>query len=350
MRRCLQLAKSGQLHAAPNPMVGSVVVHDDRIIGEGYHRKCGEPHAEVNALNAVKDKSLLKKSKLYVNLEPCAHVGRTPACSRMIADAGIPEVIIGCTDSFDKVNGKGIRILEDAGVQVKVGLLEQESRFLNRRFFCFHEKKRPYIILKWAQTQDGYIDFIRKPETPVGPNWITDEFARVAVHKWRASEAAIMVGTNTADKDDPKLNVRHWSGKHPLRLLIDRNLRLPQNLSLLRGDIPTLAFTEQKAESKKNVEYIRLKFDAQLLQNIMRELHNRDILSVIIEGGSYLLNSFIEQNLWDEARVFIGQSHFTEGIKAPVIKQKPEKITRTDAADLLLYFSPDIKSDYLSVN
>ena len=229
MKRCLDLAILGNGNTAPNPMVGSVIVYNGKIIGEGYHQKCGEAHAEVNAIKSVKDHELLKKATLYVNLEPCAHQGRTPACSLLIRTKQIPRAVIGCIDTFSKVAGKGVEILTNSGCDVTVGVLEKESREINRRFFTFHEKKRPFIILKWAQTLDGFIDKMRTPDMPIKPIWITNELARTVVHKWRSQESAIMIGTNTATKDNPKLNVRDWTGENPVRVVVDRNLRIPQS-------------------------------------------------------------------------------------------------------------------------
>ena len=225
LKRCIELAKQGLGNTYPNPLVGSVVVYNGNIIGEGYHKKCGEAHAEVNAVNSVKDKSLLCKSTLYVNLEPCSHIGRTPACSTMIIANKIPKVVIGSIDSFSKVSGKGVEMLKQAGIDAKVGILEKECRNLNKRFFTFHEKKRPYIILKWAQTKDGFIDIIRTNKNQTG-EWITNELSRALVHKWRSEESSIMVGTDTANMDNPRLDVREWTGKNPLRISIDRKLRL----------------------------------------------------------------------------------------------------------------------------
>ncbi len=325
MQRCLQLAKNGLGNTYPNPLVGSVIVYEEKIIGEGFHKKAGEPHAEVNAVNSVKDKKLLKKSTLYVNLEPCAHQGRTPACSKMIVDLKIPRVVIGCRDSFEKVDGKGIKIMHSAGINVIAGVLEKESKELNKRFFTFHEKKRPFVILKWAQTIDGFIDFERTPDTPIKPNWITDEYARVLVHKMRSEEQSILAGTNAAEKDNPSLNVRDWSGKNPMRIVLDRNLRLSENLSLFKGKIPTMVFTEKEKPQKKNTNYIKIDFKKSVPKQILDFLYKKEIQSIIIEGGTITLNSFIQENLWDEAQIFIGDKFFKTGIKAPKISKKPVK-------------------------
>ncbi len=341
MQRCLELAEKGRGNTAPNPMVGSVIVYNGRIIGEGYHRHCGEAHAEVNAVEAVRDKSLLEKSTLYVNLEPCAHQGRTPACSLMIIEKRIPKVVIGCIDPFAKVAGKGVQMLREAGVEVVVGVLEHESRQLNRRFFTFHLNKRPYIILKWAQSLDGFLDFVRSKDTPIQPNWITDEYARMLVHRWRAEESAVMVGTNTAEKDNPKLDVRDWTGKNPTRIVLDRRLRLPENLNLFDGTIPTLIFTEKTKKNQPNTEYIRVDFDKNVFDHIFNELYKRDILSLIVEGGADLINSLLKQNLWDEARYFVGKKLFYAGVAAPKINQEPGNIVLPGNSTLYqVYNSP----------
>ncbi len=337
MQRCLQLAKNGTGNTYPNPLVGSVIVHKGKIIGEGYHRKAGEPHAEVNAVNSVKNKDFLKKSTLYVNLEPCAHQGRTPACSKMIVDLEIPRVVIGCRDSFEKVDGKGIEMMQKAGIEVVYGILEEESRELNKRFFTFHEKKRPYIILKWAQTLDGFIDFDRNSNTPIGPNWITDEYARIAVHKMRSEEQAILVGTETAEKDNPSLNVRDWAGKNPLRIVFDRNLRLSEKSTLFNGEIPTLVVSEKEKPTEKNLKILTLDFKKDVLSQLFDYLYSKEIQSLIVEGGSRTINSFLDTNRWDEARVFVGDKFFHKGIKAPTIKQNPIKEELISSSKLFRY-------------
>jgi diaminohydroxyphosphoribosylaminopyrimidine deaminase/5-amino-6-(5-phosphoribosylamino)uracil reductase len=305
-------------------MVGSVIVHNGKIIGEGYHQKCGEAHAEVNAIQSVKNPSLLSQSTLYVNLEPCAHFGKTPPCADLIIKHQIPRVIIANIDPFSKVKGKGIEKLKNAGIVVITDILKAEGEELNKRFFTFHKRYRPYIILKWAQTDDGFIDIERHPLRPQKPNWITNQEARMLVHKWRAEEAAIMVGTNTAFIDNPKLNVRDWTGAHPVRIVIDRNLRLPRNLHLFDGTIKTLVFTQREVEEQENenIEYITVEFDKFLPEHILGALYHKQIQSLIIEGGAKLLQSFIDTGLWDEARVFTGNVCFGSGVAAPVISSK----------------------------
>ena len=321
MQRCLELAILGIGNVSPNPMVGAVIVYNNKIIGEAYHRKYGESHAEVNAVHSVKDKSLLKNSIMYVSLEPCSHHGKTPPCTDLIIKHQFKKVVIACKDSFSKVDGRGIKKLKEAGIEVKLGVLEEEARALNCRFFTFNEIKRPYIILKWAQTMDGFMDIIRNKYTPIQPIWITNELARTSVHKFRTEEDAIMVGTNTAQKDNPKLNVRNWSGKNPVRIVLDRHLRLNKKLNLFDKSLPTIVFTEKENFiNEKNLEFIKVKTNQKVLDVFLDVLYEKKIQSVIIEGGSQLHQSFIKQNLWDEARIFIGNKFFHQGIKAPNIE------------------------------
>ena len=322
MHRCLELARLGAGDVAPNPMVGSLIVYDGKIIGEGYHRKYGGPHAEVNAINSVSDKEILKKSTLYVSLEPCAHHGLTPPCSDLIIKKEIPEVVIGTVDPFSEVAGKGIEKLEKAGVKVVSGVLEKECREWNKRFFTFHEKKRPYVILKWAQTMDGFIDATRNPESFGQPTWITGNLALRLVHKIRSEESAILVGTNTAEKDNPSLTVRHWPGENPYRIVLDKNLRLPGSLHLFDDLERTMVFNFKKNEVTGLISYVKIDSEKELLPQIMEELYQRNILSVIVEGGRQLLASFFEAGCWDEAHIFIGDTCFYEGIRAPQIKGK----------------------------
>lgn len=320
MRRCLQLAQMAEGNTYPNPMVGSVIVHQGKIIGEGYHQKAGEAHAEVNAVASVMNKDLLKASTLYVNLEPCAHYGKTPPCSKLIIDMKIPHVVIGCIDDYSEVAGKGIKMMEDAGVNVEQGILEKESRELNRRFFTFHNKKRPYVILKWAQTSDGYIDVDRNSELYGQPTWITNDWARRAVHKQRSVEQAILVGSQTVLKDNPSLTVRDWSGNHPLRLVIDRQCRLPQSLNIFDGSSPTVIYNAIKTSVQPNVEYMKLNADKSIVEQILTDLWKRNVQSLIVEGGKKTLNAFIESGIWDEAYKYIGDKYFGSGIEAPVMK------------------------------
>ena len=324
MQRCLELARLASGNTAPNPMVGSVLVHRDRIIGEGYHQLYGQAHAEANAIESVENKTLLKEATLYVNLEPCAHHGNTPPCADLIVRAGIPRVVIGAGDSSARVSGKGIRILEEGGCEVKRGVLEDSCRYLNRRFFTFHEKQRPYVVLKWAQTLDGYIDKDRRKDDPIQPNWITNEVSRHLVHKWRSQEQSILIGSHTALKDNPGLNVRESHGLDPLRIVIDRDLEIDESFKLIHDPLPLVLFTDINSDPRRarelaeyNVEVIRLNFKDNLMRQIFEFLYSRKILSVFVEGGGYTLSQFIASNMWDEARVFIGNRFFHSGVKAP---------------------------------
>lgn len=317
MHRCLDLALLGMGEVAPNPMVGCVIVHNGLIIGEGYHQKYGQAHAEVNAIRAVKNPELLSQSTLYVSLEPCAHFGKTPPCSDLIIESRIPHVVIGTIDPFAKVAGKGIERMQKAGIKVEVSILEQECRELNRRFFTFHEKKRPYILLKWAQTLDGFIDTDRT-ETQ-HPTWITNALSKRLVHKQRSEESAILIGTNTALFDNPALTVREWTGNQPVRMVLDRKGRLNKELVVFDGKSPTWVFTGLSGKKLENLEYINLDFSQDVIPQLLTELYNREILSVIVEGGSILLSSFIKEGLWDEAFVYTGNQFFGSGIQAPHI-------------------------------
>ena len=340
MNRCLELARLGAGDAAPNPMVGCVIVHQGKIIGEGYHEKCGEPHAEVNAVNSVKNKELLKSSTLYVSLEPCAHFGRTPPCSDLIMEYEIPEVIVGSIDPFAKVAGKGIEKMQKAGINVTVGVLEKECLWLNRRFFTFHQKKRPYLVLKWAQTLDGFLDIDRSQIAFGQPTWISNELSRRQVHKQRSEEAAILVGTNTALKDNPTLTVREWFGNQPRRLLLDRKNRLSEKLSLKDRKVPTIVFTEEDAESKQNLQFVKIDFQSNILPQILNWLHENEIQSVIIEGGLHILQSFIDQNLWDEAHVYYGNTFFVKGVQAPTLPVSPVKTENMHDTMLKFFVNP----------
>ena len=320
MLRCLELAELGLGNVSPNPMVGAVIVNNGNIIGEGYHQKYGEAHAEVNAINQVIDKfhdaaNFLKQSTIYVSLEPCAHYGKTPPCADLIISHQIPKVVIGCRDPFDTVNGKGIDKLTAAGVEVVTAILEKECQWLNRRFFTRVQKHRPYLILKWAQTADGFFAPADKTQY-----WITGPESRKLVHKWRGDEDAVLIGKNTAVIDNPQLNVRYGTGKSPVRIVIDRGLELSKNSNLFDRSVETLVFNELKTDVAGNIKFIALEdFDRYVPQYILYQLYLRDIQSVIIEGGAHTLNSFIEAALWDEARIFTGKTELTSGIHAPLI-------------------------------
>ena len=336
MQRCLELAKKGLGNTYPNPLVGSVIVCDDKIIGEGYHTKAGEPHAEINAINSVKNKDLLKKSTLYVNLEPCSHYGKTPPCAKKIVDFKIPRVVIGTIDTTAKVSGKGIGILQNAEIEVKINVLKEKSRELNKRFLTFHEKNRPYIILKWAQSADGFIDIIRNENTPIEPNWITGKLERTLVHKWRAEEQSILVATNTVKKDNPSLTTRNWHGKNPLRLFIDKKGTINKKYNLFDNNAITICFNEEfdKTENK-NISFVKINNTENYFENILSYLRKINIQSIIIEGGQTLLQSIIDNDLWDEAKIFIGNKYFITGILAPKINFEKYKTHKFDNSTLL---------------
>ena len=316
IRRCIELASNGLCNAAPNPMVGAVIVHNGKIIGEGYHAKCGEGHAEVNAIRSVKDEILLKEATIYVSLEPCSHYGKTPPCADLIISKGIPRVVVGCIDPFSQVSGRGIRKLREAGIDVTVGVLEEECKNLIRRFVTFNTQKRPYITLKWAESADGYIDINRENGSPVV---LSTPVTSMYVHKQRAEHKAILVGRRTALLDNPSLTTRNWYGKNPLRLVIDRNLTLPAELKLFDHSTPTMVFTEKQKNSEDNLEYVALDFSKDILPQICTVLYDRKIQSLLVEGGTTLLQSFIDSELWDEIFVEHSENVLYEGVKSPII-------------------------------
>ncbi|MEG1903498.1 MAG: bifunctional diaminohydroxyphosphoribosylaminopyrimidine deaminase/5-amino-6-(5-phosphoribosylamino)uracil reductase RibD [Bacteroidales bacterium] len=321
MARCLQLAALGRGHVSPNPMVGAVIVCEGRIIGEGYHRKCGEAHAEVNAIASVKDESLLRKSTIYVSLEPCSHWGKTPPCSKLIIEKGIPRVVVGIQDPFFEVSGRGIRMMREAGIEVTVGVLEKECYDLNRAFFTVQQKKRPYVILKWAQSADGFMDINRKPGDNQKPVTISNAINSMMVHKLRAESDAILVGTNTVLLDNPQLTVRRWDGKDPIRVFPDRQLRVPETAGLLDGSVRTLIFTEKEHPDGPNKEYLTLPFDASFPENMLHELAKHEVQSVLVEGGAKILSLFLENDCWDEARIETGNVILGRGVEAPVVRR-----------------------------
>tara|TARA_R110002020_G_scaffold454448_2_gene670049 strand:- start:3303 stop:4334 length:1032 start_codon:yes stop_codon:yes gene_type:complete len=317
MLRCLELAKNGLGSTYPNPMVGSVIVYNNEIIGEGWHRKAGLPHAEVNAVKSVKNEAFLPDSTIYVSLEPCSHYGKTPPCSDLIITKKIKKVVIGTVDPFAAVAGRGIKKLLDAGCEVMVGVLEKECQDLNSRFFTFHQKKRPYIILKWAQTADGFIAPKQRDEAK--PVWITNNFSRQLTHKWRTEEQAILIGTATAIADNPSLTARDWQGFSPTRIVIDRTLRIPPSSAVFNDKAKTIVFSEKRPDSEYKNEVITLDFSKNLPRQICDQLYKQELQSLIIEGGTKTLQSFIDASLWDEARVFTGNNYFNDGVKAPVL-------------------------------
>ncbi len=348
MNRCLELALQGKGQVAPNPMVGALLVHNGRIIGEGFHQAYGQAHAEPNAVKNIVPGTQIEKSTLYVNLEPCSHHGKTPPCAGLIVDMNIPSVVIGTADPNPLVSGNGIKFLRESGIEVRVGILEDKCRDLNKRFFTFHLRKRPWVILKWARSADGFIDLVRDPDAPIGPNWITSPIARTLVHKWRTEEQAILVGTNTVIKDDPRLNVRYWSGRNPVRVVIDRSLKLDSHHHVFDNTQDTIVFTtgmqadaangkpgmtaekdsadlsveheiNYETSGKPKTVYKEITFNDTAELQMMEALYNSNIQSVIIEGGAFTLNRFIKQGLWDEARIFTGPAYFKNGIRSPYI-------------------------------
>lgn len=319
IRRCMQLARNGKNNVSPNPMVGAVIVCDGKIIGEGYHVRYGESHAEVNAIRSVKDESLLKRSTLYVSLEPCSHYGKTPPCADLIIKKQIPRIVIGCQDPFIKVAGRGIRKLRDAGREVVVGVLEEECRQLISHFIVANTLHRPYIILKWAESADGFIDVNR---TGGIATKLSTDHTIMLVHKKRAEADAVMVGTNTAELDNPSLNVRHWYGKNPLRIVLDKHLVLNRSLHLFDGNLPTLVYTTKESPGNGQITYITLNSEKPLLPQIMADLEQRRIQTLLVEGGSQLLQSFIDDELWDEIFIEKSETVLLSGVKAPGINAK----------------------------
>jgi diaminohydroxyphosphoribosylaminopyrimidine deaminase / 5-amino-6-(5-phosphoribosylamino)uracil reductase len=334
MRRCLDLALSAEGLTYPNPMVGSVIVNNGLIIGEGFHLKAGSPHAEENAIISVKEKALLRDSVLYVNLEPCSHFGMRPPCADLIIKEGTRKVVIGTLDTSDKVSGKGIEKLKSAGCEVVIGVIENECRFINRRFFTFHEKKRPYIILKWAQSADRFIDIERSKKSERKPTWIIGKAERVLVHKWRASEQSILAGAGTIRADNPELTVRDWSGKNPIRLVLSGSGDLGINQPLFKTIGTDIVFTHRTSAQIPDSKIVEIDKNRDSLLQVTEFLYSKEIQSVIIEGGAQVLNHYISIGLWDEARIFKGTKNFIKGIEAPVIKGKIQSMTKFSSSEL----------------
>ena len=322
MARCIELARGGEGNTAPNPMVGAVIVHKGKIIGEGFHRKCGEAHAEVNAVASVRDEALLRDSTIYVSLEPCSHYGKTPPCAELIIKKGIPRVVVGTLDPFPEVSGRGVRMLREAGVEVVTGVLEEEARTLNPAFMTFQIRKRPYVYLKWAQSADGFMDVRREDATESPVLFASAETLR-RVHRLRSEVAAIMVGTRTA----VLLTVRHWAGQSPVRVVLDRTLKLPAGSHLLDGMVRTLVFTAAEVESRPNVEYVRIDFEQEVLPQVLQYLYEQNLNSLMVEGGAGLLDSFLDAGLWDEAWVETAPAVLGAGVKAPAV---PGVLTGTE--------------------
>jgi diaminohydroxyphosphoribosylaminopyrimidine deaminase / 5-amino-6-(5-phosphoribosylamino)uracil reductase len=338
MLRCLQLAESGLGIVAPNPMVGCVIVRNGQVIGEGYHHAYGGPHAEVNAIHAVSDGTLLGDAELYVNLEPCSHHGKTPPCADLIINMGIPRVFVGCMDPNPLVSGKGVAKLRSAGIEVVTDVLHDDCTFLNKRFMVFQIRRRPYIILKWAQTEDGFIDGLRKP-METGIRWITSEASRRMVHLWRSQEAGILVGRGTVINDDPELTVREVKGKNPVRIVIDPALESWPTHRVFNQASQTLAFNRLRSGSEGNIDFVRTDFGAGFMDNMMRYLYERQIQSVIVEGGAITLSAFLEAGLWDEARVFTGAIKLMHGLKAPALPHRPDVELSSGTDRLRIYYN-----------
>ena len=325
IKRCIEIAENGLGSTAPNPMVGCVIVRNKKIIGEGFTSPYGGVHAEVNAINSVENKSLLRDATLYVTLEPCSHHGKTPPCSDLIIKYEIPEVVIGCKDDNPKVAGKGIHKLQESDCKVVTGVLEAECKYHHRRFFTFHKKKRPYIILKWAQTEDGFMAPLKKNKNR--PVWITNKQTKQLVHKWRTEEQAILVGTRTVIDDNPKLTVREYNGRNPIRIVIDKNKSLAKDYSVFDSSAKTIVLSKDQ-----------LDFSKPLASQICQQLYKANINSVIVEGGKKTLQTYINANLWDEARVLTGAKQFKKGLKAPVIngRKSTERKMKSDVLKIYL--------------
>jgi diaminohydroxyphosphoribosylaminopyrimidine deaminase/5-amino-6-(5-phosphoribosylamino)uracil reductase len=311
MSRAMELAKLGQGHVSPNPLVGCIIVHDNKIIGEGWHKEYGKAHAEVNAINQVVDQSLLKQSTLYVNLEPCSHFGKTPPCADLLIKHQVKKVVVSNMDPNPQVNGLGLKRLKENGIDVVTGVLEQQGKELNKRFFRFIQNNRPYIILKWAQTSDGFI-----AKKNFDSKWISNDQSRQLTHKWRSEEDALLVGPRTAQHDNPTLNVRDWSGRNPIRIVLDRFLRLSEKLNVFDRSQSTLCYNLLKHEEHKNLALIRAS-EENFIGDVLHDWHQRNIQSVIVEGGTQTINLFLEKGIWDEARIFRAPKTFGEGIQAP---------------------------------
>lgn len=335
MKRCLELALSAEGMTYPNPLVGSVVVHEGRIIGEGYHIRAGQPHAEVNAINSVKDRQKLKRSILYVNLEPCSHFGKTPPCADFIISNSIPEVVLGTVDTSPKVGGTGIKKLRDAGVKVSTGILENESRWLNRRFFTYNEQKRPWIILKWAQSSDGFIDAERAKDKNSRPLWISGKPERALVHRWRSQEQAILVGAGTVRSDKPSLNVRDWTGNDPLALVLSSTGEV--NMDSIK--VSKVLFTHNGQAPIDERETVLLDRQTPSCNQVTAWLYEKGIQSIFIEGGAEVLNHFMLNGCWDEARVFTGRKPFCKGVKSPDARGSVISTTEFEGSTLTVYFN-----------
>ena len=335
MQRCVDLAYLGQGNVSPNPMVGCVIVKNGLIIGEGYHSEYGGKHAEIKAIESVLDQKEIENSTVYISLEPCVHHGKTPPCVNELINRKIKTAVIGSRDSNPIVGGKGIESLKRAGIEVHENVLSEACRTLNKRFFTFHEKRRPYVILKWAQTSDGYLDKNREIGEK-GINWISSPESKVLVHKWRSEEQSILVGRNTIMNDNPSLTVREISGKNPTRIVIDSQLQLSKDVNIFSKDAPTLVFNRLKNDKTDGVEWIKISETS--TKHILDELFKRNIQSVLVEGGSRTLQYFIIDNVWDEARVIVGDVKFGDGVKAPVMNKVPSRAHQFSDHDTIYYY------------
>jgi diaminohydroxyphosphoribosylaminopyrimidine deaminase / 5-amino-6-(5-phosphoribosylamino)uracil reductase len=339
MQRCIDLALLGAGYVAPNPMVGAVLVHEGKIIGEGWHQRYGEAHAEPNCIASIKPehRHLISQSTMYVTLEPCAHHGKTPPCADLLIARKVQKVVIGCLDPFKKVDGRGVEKLSDAGIETELNVLEAECRELNKRFFTFHTLHRPYIILKWAQTADNIIGSVSGGHRLL----ISNEYTNRLVHRWRSEEAAILVGTNTALQDNPALTTRSWEGPSPVRLVIDKELRLPSSLKLFDRSVRTVVFNTRKHEEQGNLLYYQVTRDVNLVHQVVNALYQLNIQSVLVEGGAQLLQSFIDEGLWDEARVIRNNElKINEGLPAPILSNAHKTDTQILISDTIELFKP----------
>lgn len=339
MLRCIELAQKAFGKTYPNPMVGCVIVHNGVVIGEGFHHKAGEPHAEVNAIASVQNQNLLHDSTLYVNLEPCSHFGKTPPCADLIVSKMVKRVVVGCVDTFSKVSGHGIEKLKNAGVDVTVNVLQENARFLNRRFFTYHEKKRPYVILKWAQTADHFIDKCTSEKSSSKGVRITDDDCLKLSHRWRSEEQAILVGTNTAVCDNPSLTTRYVEGRNPLRVAWDLHDRIPASNCIFDDSTPTIIFTSNIRPDLSQTTFISVCNEENLVKETLSCLYERNIQSVIVEGGTQTLQSFINANLWDEARIFTTKETFGNGVASPQFDAKISSEQAVGNAMLTIHYN-----------
>ena len=338
MNRCLNLAQKALGDTHPNPIVGAVVVYDNQIIGEGWHKKAGTPHAEVHAINAVEDKTLLPKSTLYINLEPCSHSGKTPPCADFIIHHKIKKVVYASKDPNPLVAGQGILKLKNAGIEVVEGVLQQEAEYINRRFYTFHQEKRPYILLKWAQSRDGFIAPLDKNKKDQSVFWISSPLSKQKVHQWRSEEVAILIGVQTVLTDNPSLTTREWPGNNPLRIIMDPNNRIPEEATVLQDTFPTLVVNRNRSKKQMAKNKEQLQLSPYTLEELLKNCYEKNILSILVEGVQKTLQSFIENNLWDEVRIFTSNTDLLEGVKAPQFKRNASSTEQVHSDKLNVYF------------